>query len=109
MKRTKNLLALALALMMVLSCMAMPAMAHGDEDEGIMPLYEVVHCPDCGENARVTRSYIHDEYWPATNCPNSVFAHLHFYDTIYTVRTACMYCDYDTTTYIPIGDGTCLG
>lgn len=47
MKRTKKLLALALALMMAFSCMAMPAMAHGDEDEGIMPLYEVHVCPKC--------------------------------------------------------------
>ncbi len=34
MKRTKKLLALALAMMMALSCMAMPAMAHGDARHG---------------------------------------------------------------------------
>lgn len=107
MKRTKKLLVLALALMMALSCMATPAMAHGDEDEGIMPLYEATHCPECGKEARVTRSYIHDDYWEAINCQNSVWAHLHLYESIYTVRTACMYCDYDDTYYSPIGNGIC--
>lgn len=47
MKRTKKLLAMVLALMMALSCMAMPAMAHGDGDEGIMPLKPAYQCRVC--------------------------------------------------------------
>lgn len=49
MKRTKKLLALALALMMALSCMAMPAMAAGDD--GIMPLKPVYRCEACYRSA----------------------------------------------------------
>lgn len=52
MKKTKKLAALFLALMMALSCMAMPAMAAG-EDDGIMPRWAVKRCPDCDEDCDV--------------------------------------------------------
>lgn len=48
MKKMKKLLALVLAMMMAFSCMAMPTMAHGHDDEGIMPLVERTVCPRCG-------------------------------------------------------------
>lgn len=52
MKKTKKLAALFLALMMALSCMAMPAMAHG-HDDGVSPQGLVVPttqtCSICGE------------------------------------------------------------
>lgn len=47
MKRMKKLLALVLAMMMAFSTLAMPTMAHEAGEEGIMPLYEVAHCPEC--------------------------------------------------------------
>ena len=31
--------------------MAMPAMAAGYEDEGVMPMYEAQLCPKCGKEA----------------------------------------------------------
>ena len=46
MKRTKKLLALVLAMMMAFSIMAVTAAAHGDEDEGVMPLGLEVQCPN---------------------------------------------------------------
>lgn len=52
MKKTKKLAALFLALMMALSCMAMPAMAAG-EDDGIMPLGAVKPCQNCGEMVEI--------------------------------------------------------
>ena len=103
MKRTKKLLALVLALMMALSCMAMPAMAHGDGDEGIMPLYEVVHCPDCGESARVTRKHTGPQAIPSFDCNNAPFEHPHYAEDVYEVRTTCMYCPYDETYCSPSG------
>lgn len=48
MKKTKKLAALVLALAMAFSLMAVTAAAYGHEDEGIMPMYEVVRCPRCG-------------------------------------------------------------
>ena len=75
MKKTRKLLALVLALMMAFSCMAMPAMAHGDEDEGIMPLGEVGTCPYCGKTGRVTReNYTHTYY---TTCTKASSRHQH--------------------------------
>lgn len=55
MKKTRKLLALVLAMLMALSCMAVPAMAHEDEEE-IMPLGEVIRCQKCGGVADVTRT-----------------------------------------------------
>lgn len=63
MKKTKKLLALFLALMMALSCMVMPAMAHGHEDDGIMPLYEINPCPRCGKNAEYHPDKVTGEIW----------------------------------------------
>lgn len=62
MKKMKKLAALFLALVMVLSCMAMTAAAYGEEehshecaaccdDEGVMPLYVPDPCPMCGMEA----------------------------------------------------------
>lgn len=102
MKRTKKLLALALALMLSLSCMAMPAMAHGDE--GIMPLYEATHCPECGKEARVTRRHTgpRDDVMQF-DCDNVPFGHFHHAEDVYEVRTRCMYCSYDETYCSPSG------
>lgn len=53
----KKLAALALALMMVLSLMAVPAMAYGEDghvhtaESGIQPHGPVMDCPQCGGNA----------------------------------------------------------
>ena len=110
MKKARKLAALVLALMVAFSCMSMPAMAHEDEDDGIMPLYEAVLCPKCRGEAHVRRWYEDGEiYWPPANCSKSILAHLHLYDHAYVVRTFCMDCDYDVTVYMPTGDGICLG
>lgn len=55
MKKTKKLAALFLALMMALSCMVMPAMAAGEDedDEGIMLLGAVKPCQNCGEMVEI--------------------------------------------------------
>lgn len=98
MKRTKKLLALALAMMMALSCMAMPAMAHGDEDEGIMPLYEESTCPKHGVMERVT-SRESTRLVPANH---GIGAHDH-YQRIITYTYECGY------TYISVLNDTCLG
>lgn len=59
MKKTRRLLALVLAMMMALGCMAMPAMAAHEDDhdcavcsaEGIEPRVRVTTCPECGAAA----------------------------------------------------------
>lgn len=87
MKKTRELLALALAMMMALSCMVMPAMAAGDEDEGIMPLYEVGRCPYCGVSGRITReSYTHTT---KKSCEKSSNAHKHTERYIFIDYTEC--------------------
>ena len=48
MKKMKKLAALVLAMVMAFSCMMMPAMAHGHDDEGIMPMKPWMKCPECG-------------------------------------------------------------
>ena len=67
MKRTKNFLALILALMMAFSCMVMPAMAAADvTNDEVMPLGLKGYCTGCG---RIV-DYTHKDgvyYW---NCPN---------------------------------------
>ncbi len=77
MKRTKKLLALVLALMMAFSCMAMPAMAHGDGDEGIMPLAAVRPCtePNCSGTVtfRTVTRYLDWE----TTCDKCSYRHMH--------------------------------
>lgn len=77
MKRTKKLLAMALALMMAFSCMAMPAMAAG-EDEGIMPLGEHMQCLLCGRDIAIViePQYHYNEAY-ATTCSRSSTKHTH--------------------------------
>ena len=109
-EKNEKLAALCLAMLMAFSIMAVTASAYDAANDGIMPRYEIVACPKCGRDARVTKTYVHDEYYPASNCNNSGgFAHLHFYKTLLEVRTVCMYNDYDEVENIPIGNGTCLG
>ena len=91
MKRTKKLLALALALMTAFSCMAMPAMAAGDEfcdpadnteNNEINPRAKVCAC---GALAR----YLLGAYNTQVPCPqNPRNAH---HTTAYTGKV--MYCD----------------
>lgn len=76
MKRTKRMLALVLAMMMAFAMLAIPAAAHGDEDEGIMPLYEVGICPYCNESKTVVNRD-HYTHTYATTCKNSGTTHKH--------------------------------
>lgn len=75
MKRTKKLLAMALAVMMAFSCMAMPAMAHGDEDEGIMPLRPMAVCPYCNRSCEVQN--LPGMVWYENGCPKYPWPHGH--------------------------------
>lgn len=94
MKKTKKLLAMALALMMAFSCMAMPAMAHDDEDEAIMPLGPGFTCTTCGRLASYSgteKSYREDESYRVgiAECPNISVAHTHLpYDIMEVYRCA---------------------
>ena len=78
--------------------MAMPAMAHGDEDEGVMPLYEESTCPKHGVMERVT-SRESTRLVPANH---GIGAHDH-YQRIITYTYECGY------TYISVLSDTCLG
>ncbi len=51
MKKTKKLAALVLAMVMAFSCMTVPAMAHGHEDAGIVPMIQRIPCPKCKGDA----------------------------------------------------------
>ena len=78
MKRTKKLLALVLAMMMAFTALVLPAAAHGDEDNGVMPLHEVISCPICRNSVPVT--IVPEYYWDAafaTTCSNSSDKHAH--------------------------------
>lgn len=56
MKQMKKLAALVLAMVMAFSCMVVPAMAAGDEGEGIMPRKPVYTCAECGGYAEMSTS-----------------------------------------------------
>jgi hypothetical protein len=93
MKRTKRLLALVLAMMMAFAMLAMPAAAHGDEDEGIMPLGQTRTCLQCKVGA--VSSYFAteiEEVYPT--CGNCNYPHLHV-RTYRVAREACNSCSYD--------------
>ncbi|MBD5170329.1 MAG: hypothetical protein HDT20_09490 [Oscillibacter sp.] len=70
MKRTKKLLALVMAMVMAFSCMTMPAMAHGHEDDGIMPLVERIRCPQCGGGAEYQEKHDVQGDWARIVCLN---------------------------------------
>lgn len=65
MKKTRRLLALVLAMMMALGCMAIPAMAAHEDDhdcavcseEGIEPRVLAITCPDCQGTAYQRQRY----------------------------------------------------
>ena len=70
MKRTKRMLALVLAMMMAFSMLAIPAAAHGDEDEGIMPLYDIIPCPSPNCNGYRTKTQEHGTLYRGETCSN---------------------------------------
>lgn len=92
MKKIKKLLAMVLALMMALSCMAMPAMAA--EDEEIMPLKPGFECSTCGKLASYSgteKSYRADESYRVGigQCPKVSVEHTHKpYDIMEVYRCA---------------------
>ncbi|MDE7218129.1 MAG: hypothetical protein K2O45_00660 [Oscillospiraceae bacterium] len=77
MKKTRKLLALVLALMMAFSCMVMPAMAHGDEDEGIMLLPAVRPCTESNCSGVVTMRTITRYMQWETTCKDCNYPHMH--------------------------------
>ncbi len=93
MKRTKRLLALVLAMMMAFAMLAMPAAAHGDEDEGIMPLVTVRKCTEPNCTGKVTRRTVTRYMTEMRTCEYCSIRHRH--DIPYTVDTdECDTCSY---------------
>lgn len=78
MKKTRELLALALAMMMALSCMVMPAMAaHEDEHdcavcsaEGVEPRVLAMPCGNCTGTAYQRQSYAGGKIKKWMECPD---------------------------------------
>lgn len=78
MKKTKKLLAMVLAMMMALSCMAMPAAAAHDDghdhdcavcsEDGIQPRVVVIPCPNCGGSATLCKDPITQEQYFKCRC-----------------------------------------
>ena len=93
MKRIKRLLALALAMMMAFAMMAIPAAAHGEEDEGIMPLYEVGPCTICGEYGRVERRTYSSEK-PVNSCSKKDGFHYHTETSTFWTFPECGHMDH---------------
>ncbi len=85
MKKTRKLLALVLAMMMAFSCMAMPAMAAGDEGEGIMPRKPVYTCAECGGYAEMRTSERTADL-PVEGCNLKPNTH-HYHDAIIVTKT----------------------
>ena len=100
MKKTRKLLALVLALMMAFSCMAMPAMAHGDEDEGIMPLKPWAQCFYCGVGYETYNIPGFVDY--ENGCADYPFPHIH--DCYFE---ACFTCPTHGTFYGPVVESSC--
>lgn len=97
MKRTKKLLALVLALAMAFTTLVIPAAAHGDEDEGIMPLYEVGRCPKCGQYGQVVReSYSHT--YQVSSCRDRAGTHNHTETVHSDYYPECNHTDYYSNT-----------
>ncbi len=96
MKRTKRLLALVLAMMMAFAMLAMPAAAHGDEDEGIMPLGLEIPCPkpDCGQSLIQETIRLPGAIVKFT-CPTCRYNHETPSVNVYT-RAVCTSCPYAT-------------
>ena len=83
MKKTKKLLVLFLALMMALSCMAVPAMAHGDE--GIMPRVRVTIC-SCGASASLYTSEEPGAKMKVLGC-SDIPSRSHYHEKIIVTKT----------------------
>ena len=96
MKRTKRLLALVLAMMMAFSMLAIPAAAHGDEDEGIMPLGLEIQCP----NPACRQSLIQETMeldGPSVKFTCRTCGQNHTVPSIAVyVRSVCTHCTYKT-------------
>lgn len=73
MKKTRKLLALVLALMMSFSCMAMPAMAAGDEE--IMPRRPMGVCPYCDRACELQD--LPGMIWYEDGCDKTPWPHSH--------------------------------
>lgn len=94
MKKTKKLLVLFLALVMALSCMAMPAMA---AEEEIMPLYEESTCPKHGVMERVNSKTDFDYIWekhPDEWHQHTLEITTYTYECGYTHTVSRTYCYY---------------
>lgn len=107
MKKTKKLLAMVLALMMALSCMAMPAMAA--EDEEIMPFAVGRDCtePNCSGIVSL-RTLSRTMNWNTT-CEKCSYEHLH--KVRYSVDIeSCNTCSYraEIKFYDYLFLGTCM-
>lgn len=89
MKKTKKLAALFLALMMALSCMAMPAMAAGEDedDEGIMPLGPLTMCSYCKTMQEIIEEgpWFEMENTHARCSSHPWIDHVHSYEVKYVV------------------------
>lgn len=106
MKLTKKLMALALAMMMAFSCMAMPAMA-ADDDLDFPALYSV--CGQCKIGMLVTQvDPIVRTVRNVGGCQKSNFTHQHTFYT-QTVWDACSNekCGYKTNPNVIISDEIC--
>ncbi len=94
MKRTKRLLALVLAMMMAFAMLAMPAAAHGDEDEGIMPLGITRRCTEPGCSGTVSRYSTLDRVLVNGVCPEC--GKMDKYYKVYQCeREGCNTCSFD--------------
>lgn len=71
---------MVLALMMALSCMAMPAMAA--EDEEIMPLKPSGYCSKCGEFGSYHESNNTLREVSIFTCDNKIIPHKHLMGTV---------------------------
>lgn len=103
MKKTRKLLALVLAMLMAFSCMAMPAMAH-ENDEGIMQRGPVYKCTQC-HNGSVSTYQFRDTVTVYRTCRSCSYMHPHAVTYLCT-HEACNNCTYDAEVSAPeeVGD-----
>lgn len=103
MKRTKKLLAMALAVMMAFSCMAMPAMALEDSAARFSTI-----CSNCKNYANFTDEAFHT--WDTRTvggCAVTNFTHQHKYS--YWIRwNQCSNCNYQMNKYEDLEYEQCL-
>ena len=106
MKRIKRLLALALAMMMAFAMMAIPAAAHGEEDEGIVPLYVVGKCT-CGGTITRTSAQIGLYNGKVAGCStHPATDHTHHYIVMHN-HSACDSCNNATKDWTTNVDSGC--